>query len=171
MQNTAQKNSLLLLTEIIVTVLLIFIWIAETEAKVPALIVFGDSTVDAGNNNVLPTTLKANFPPYGRDFMEARKPTGRFSNGRVATDFYSEMYGLRSFVPAYLDPEYGIEDFAVGVCFASAGTGIDPTTAGVLVNVVFFFVTCIASMLFFFNMYKSSSHPHTCFIFFLLNYY
>ncbi|KAF3338618.1 GDSL esterase/lipase [Carex littledalei] len=126
----AQKKSILLLTEIITV--LIYTWIAETEAKVPALIVFGDSTVDAGNNNVLPTALKANFPPYGRDFMDTRKPTGRFSNGRVATDFYSEMYGLRSFVPAYLDPEYGIEDFAVGVCFASAGTGIDPATARVV---------------------------------------
>lgn len=139
MQTKAQKKSILLSTEII-AILLIYTWIAETEAKVPALIVFGDSTVDAGNNNVLPTTLKANFPPYGRDFMGTRKPTGRFSNGRVATDFYSEMYGLRSFVPAYLDPEYGIEDFAVGVCFASAGTGIDPETAGVLVNVIFSFM-------------------------------
>lgn len=139
MQTKAQKKSILLSTEIIV-ILLIYAWIAETEAKVPALIVFGDSTVDAGNNNVLPTTLKANFPPYGRDFMGTRKPTGRFSNGRVATDFYSEMYGLRSFVPAYLDPEYGIEDFAVGVCFASAGTGIDPETAGVLVIVIVSFM-------------------------------
>lgn len=139
MQTKAQKKSILLSTEII-AVLLIYAWIAETEAKVPTLIVFGDSTVDAGNNNVLPTTLKANFPPYGRDFMGTRKPTGRFSNGRVATDFYSEMYGLRSFVPAYLDPEYGIEDFAVGVCFASAGTGIDPETAGVLVIVIVAFM-------------------------------
>ncbi|KAJ4765144.1 GDSL esterase/lipase [Rhynchospora pubera] len=130
MQIKAQKNSLLLLTKI--TTILFYTWIAETEGKVPALIVFGDSTVDSGNNNVLLTALKANFPPYGRDFMGSGKPTGRFSNGRVATDFYSEMYGLRPFVPAYLDPEYNIGDFAVGVCFASAGTGIDPATAGVL---------------------------------------
>jgi GDSL-like Lipase/Acylhydrolase len=138
MQNKARKNSFyLLLTKMIITILC-STWIAGTEAKVPALIVFGDSTVDAGNNNVLPTALKANFPPYGRDFMGTRKPTGRFSNGRVATDFYSEMYGLRSFVPAYLDPEYSIEDFAFGVCFASAGTGIDPATAGVLVHIFHF---------------------------------
>ncbi|KAG1327070.1 putative GDSL esterase/lipase [Cocos nucifera] len=78
-------------------------------AEVPAIIVFGDSTVDSGNNNQIPTLVKSNFRPYGRDFVGG-KPTGWFSNGRLATDFYSEFYGLGPFVPAYLDPEYGIED-------------------------------------------------------------
>lgn len=45
----------------------------------------GDSTVDPGNNNRLRTTAKANFPPYGVNFY-GRRPTGRFSNGRLATD-------------------------------------------------------------------------------------
>ncbi|RLN13536.1 hypothetical protein C2845_PM09G19270 [Panicum miliaceum] len=40
--------------------------------------------------------------------------------------------GLPPLVPAYLDPAYGIQDFARGVCFASAGTGLDNKTAGVL---------------------------------------
>ncbi|OAY79770.1 GDSL esterase/lipase [Ananas comosus] len=102
-------------------------------AKVTAIFVFGDSTVDAGNNNQIPTTLRSNFKPYGRDFA-GQKPTGRFSNGRIATDFYSEAFGLRPFVPAYLDPEYGIKDFAVGVCFASAGSGLDVATSDVLVS-------------------------------------
>nr|CAD1840684.1 unnamed protein product [Ananas comosus var. bracteatus] len=102
-------------------------------AKVTAIFVFGDSTVDAGNNNQIPTMLRSNFKPYGRDFA-GQKPTGRFSNGRIATDFYSEAFGLRPFVPAYLDPEYGIKDFAVGVCFASAGSGLDVATSDVLVS-------------------------------------
>ncbi len=53
---------------------------------VPALLVFGDSIVDAGNNNGLTATLaKCNFPPYGKDFPGG-VPTGRFCNGRVPSD-------------------------------------------------------------------------------------
>lgn len=100
-------------------------------ARVTAVIVFGDSTVDTGNNNVVATMLKSNFPPYGRDLGAA---TGRFCNGRLPPDFMSEALGLPPLVPAYLDPAYGIADFARGVCFASAGTGLDNATAGVLVR-------------------------------------
>ncbi|XP_062229333.1 GDSL esterase/lipase At4g26790-like [Phragmites australis] len=99
--------------------------------NVPAVIVFGDSTVDTGNNNAIGTTLKSNFPPYGRD-MAGGQATGRFCNGRLPPDFISEALGLPPLVPAYLDPAYGIQDFARGVCFASAGTGLDNATAGVL---------------------------------------
>lgn len=106
---------------------------ATGAAKVPAVIVFGDSSVDAGNNNVISTVLKSNFAPYGRDFYGGQ-PTGRFSNGRVPSDFISEAFGLRPFVPAYLDPMYNISDFAVGVNFASAGTGFDNATSDVLVS-------------------------------------
>ncbi|KAK3130886.1 hypothetical protein QOZ80_6BG0499270 [Eleusine coracana subsp. coracana] len=104
---------------------------ASPSSKVPAVIVFGDSTVDTGNNNAIGTMLKSNFPPYGRD-MAGAKATGRFCNGRLPPDFISEDLGLPPLVPAYLDPAYGIQDFARGVCFASAGTGLDNATAGVL---------------------------------------
>ena len=50
-----------------------------------AVIVFGDSIVDPGNNNGINTIVKCNFPPYGRD-LSGGKSTGRFSNGRVASD-------------------------------------------------------------------------------------
>ncbi|KAF4396370.1 GDSL esterase/lipase At2g04570 [Cannabis sativa] len=100
-------------------------------AKVPAIIVFGDSTVDAGNNNQIPTIARSNFEPYGRDFAGG-KPTGRFSNGRIPTDFISEGFGLKSAIPAYLDPSCNISDFATGVTFASAGTGYDNATSSVL---------------------------------------
>lgn len=52
---------------------------------VPAIFVFGDSIVDPGNNNNLNTIAKGNFLPYGRDFKSG--PTGRFSNGKVPSDF------------------------------------------------------------------------------------
>ncbi|KAK7823105.1 gdsl esterase/lipase, partial [Quercus suber] len=114
-----------LLTQFLLTL------VARTGAKVPAIIVFGDSSVDAGNNNQIPTIARSNFGPYGRDFS-GRKATGRFSNGRIATDFVSEAFGLKPTIPAYLDPAYNISDFATGVTFASAGTGYDNATSNVL---------------------------------------
>lgn len=99
----------------------------------PALIVFGDSTVDPGNNNFIPTVARANFPPYGRDF-DRGVATGRFSNGRLVTDFLSEAFGLPSSVPAYLDPSYTIDQLATGVSFASGGTGLDDLTANIPVR-------------------------------------
>lgn len=118
---------------------LLFLVPGNNGAKIPAIIVFGDSTVDAGNNNHIPTVARSNFEPYGRDFS-GKKPTGRFSNGRIPTDFISEALGLKSTVPAYLDPAYNISDFATGVTFASAGTGYDNATSSVLVNLIFNYV-------------------------------
>lgn len=54
--------------------------------NVTCILVFGDSSVDPGNNNVLRTAMKGNFLPYGKDFFGGH-PTGRFSDGRLATDF------------------------------------------------------------------------------------
>ncbi|KAK3205592.1 hypothetical protein Dsin_019638, partial [Dipteronia sinensis] len=39
---------------------------------------FGDSTIDSGNNNFLPSMSIANYPPFGVDFADG-KPTGRFN--------------------------------------------------------------------------------------------
>ncbi|KAF9669575.1 hypothetical protein SADUNF_Sadunf14G0121800 [Salix dunnii] len=117
-----------------IQITLLVVMVAETKAKVPAIIVFGDSSVDTGNNNVISTVLKSNFKPYGRDF-EGGLPTGRFCNGRLPPDFISEAFGLKPAIPAYLDPRYSISDFATGVCFASAGTGYDNATSDVL-NVI-----------------------------------
>lgn len=101
--------------------------------KVPAIIVFGDSSVDSGNNNHISTVLKSNFPPYGRDF-DGGKPTGRFSNGKIVTDFISQAFGIKATIPAYLDPSFNITDFVTGVCFASAGTGYDNATSDIFVS-------------------------------------
>ncbi|KAI3684099.1 hypothetical protein L2E82_49950 [Cichorium intybus] len=57
-----------------------------TKNNITGVFVFGDSSVDPGNNNRLDTTDKSNFPPYGMDFFKGH-PTGRFSNGRLATDY------------------------------------------------------------------------------------
>ncbi|KAG4945648.1 hypothetical protein AAZX31_15G076600 [Glycine max] len=106
--------------------------VREVAAKhnVSCILVFGDSSVDAGNNNALHTTMKSNFPPYGKDFFDSR-PTGRFSNGRLATDFVAEALGYRKAIPPFLDPNLKPEDLQYGVSFASAATGFDDYTAEV----------------------------------------
>jgi hypothetical protein len=72
------------------SVLALVFSVVHGDPLVPALCIFGDSVVDAGNNNNLYTVVKANFPPYGRDFV-THKPTGRFCNGKLATDFTGQI--------------------------------------------------------------------------------
>lgn len=51
----------------------------------PALYVFGDSLLDSGNNNHLPTIARANYLPYGANFPWGN--TGRFTDGKTVADF------------------------------------------------------------------------------------
>ncbi|KAH9625462.1 hypothetical protein KSS87_008125 [Heliosperma pusillum] len=95
---------------------------------VPAIFGFGDSIIDPGNNNNINTIIKCNFPPYGQDFMGGT-PTGRFSNGRIPTDFLAEMLAIKERVGAYLDPSITPQDLLTGVSFASGGAGYDPLTS------------------------------------------
>nr|XP_048329677.1 GDSL esterase/lipase 1-like isoform X3 [Ziziphus jujuba var. spinosa] len=84
-----------------------------------ALFIFGDSLFDAGNNNYINTTLKANYKPYGETFFHY--PTGRFSDGRLIPDFIAE-YAKLPLIPPYLQP--GIDhQLTNGVNFASSGAG------------------------------------------------
>ncbi|RWR71829.1 GDSL esterase/lipase [Cinnamomum micranthum f. kanehirae] len=130
-----QPQLLLLLLLLLLQLLLVtFVLVVDAKSNVTSIIVFGDSSVDTGNNNQIVTIAKSDFEPYGRDFPGGR-PTGRFSNGRVATDLISEAFGIKPIIPAYLDPAYNITDFVDGVCFASAATGYDNATSQVL-NVI-----------------------------------
>ncbi|CAM0912312.1 unnamed protein product [Alopecurus aequalis] len=95
------------------------------------LLVFGDSTVDPGNNNRLRTTAKANFLPYGINFY-GRRPTGRFTNGRLATDMLADKLGIQRTIPGFLDPTLKLGQLRKGVSFASAGSGYDDITASTL---------------------------------------
>ncbi|KAF0932443.1 hypothetical protein E2562_010352 [Oryza meyeriana var. granulata] len=99
---------------------------------VPALFVIGDSTADVGTNNYLGTLARADREPYGRDF-DTRRPTGRFSNGRIPVDYIAEKLGL-PFVPPYLEQNMrmgvdsvdlsNIDGMIQGVNYASAAAGI-----------------------------------------------
>ncbi|KAJ8448292.1 hypothetical protein Cgig2_025216 [Carnegiea gigantea] len=85
-----------------------------------AFFIFGDSILDAGNNNYINTTTldQANFYPYGTTFFH--NPTGRFSDGRLISDFIAEHANL-PLIPPFLQP--GNRQFSGGVNFASAGAG------------------------------------------------
>ncbi|KAJ6684719.1 GDSL ESTERASE/LIPASE EXL3 [Salix purpurea] len=94
---------------------------------VPALLLFGDSIADTGNNNYIKTLVKCNFPPYGKDFGGG-VPTGRFCDGKVPSDIIAKELGIKDTLPAYLDPTVLPQDLVTGVTFASGGSGFDPLT-------------------------------------------
>ncbi|XP_057747005.1 GDSL esterase/lipase EXL3-like [Arachis stenosperma] len=100
-------------------------------ATVTGMILFGDSIVDTGNNNEVATLAKCNFLPYGRDFLGG-KPTGRFSNGKVPTDFMAEELGIKMPIPSYMSVSLPAADLLTGVNFASGGSGYDPLSPKLL---------------------------------------
>ncbi|PKU61239.1 GDSL esterase/lipase [Dendrobium catenatum] len=131
------------LSELVQQQLLIF-FLSSTIAKsqvingslkspVSAIFAFGDSTVDTGNNNYIATPVKSNFPPYGRDFF-THIPTGRFTNGKLITDFVASYLGIKEELPPYLDWSLGVDELMTGVSFGSAGSGLDLITAKISHN-------------------------------------
>ncbi|CAK9146020.1 unnamed protein product [Ilex paraguariensis] len=106
----------------------VIFFVGHGDPLVPALCIFGDSVVDVGNNNNLRTLIKANFPPYGRDFV-THKPTGRFCNGKLAIDFTAEYLGFTSYPPAYLSQDAKGNNLLAGANFASAASGYYDRTA------------------------------------------
>lgn len=89
--------------------------------------------MDPGNNNHLPTTARANFLPYGLNFY-GRRPTGRFTNGRLATDMLAEKLGISRIIPGFFDPNLRLAQLRRGVSFASGGSGYDDSTANRIVT-------------------------------------
>ncbi|KXG30790.1 hypothetical protein SORBI_3004G243500 [Sorghum bicolor] len=101
---------------------------------VPAVYVFGDSTVDVGNNQYLPGNSALQLP-YGIDFPHSR-PTGRFSNGYNVADFVAKLLGFKRSPPAYLSltprTSRQILRGLRGVNYASGGSGILDTTGNTI---------------------------------------
>lgn len=97
----------------------------ERREMVPAMFIFGDSLVDNGNNNDLPSFAKANYYPYGIDF--AAGPTGRFSNGKTMVDEIAMLLGL-PLIPAHSQASRG--QISHGLNYASAAAGILDATGG-----------------------------------------
>ena len=88
------NSSLLPLFCCLITIFLQFLSVnsGHSPPLAPALYVFGDSLFDSGNNNLLPTLAKANYPPYGVNFPKG--VTGRFTDGRTVADLIG-IYGRK----------------------------------------------------------------------------
>ncbi|ESQ54199.1 hypothetical protein EUTSA_v10025601mg [Eutrema salsugineum] len=93
--------------------------------QTPCYFVFGDSVFDNGNNNVLNTSAKVNYLPYGIDFTQG--PTGRFSNGRNIPDFIAELAGFNSYIPPFAGASPSQAN--IGINYASGGGGIREETS------------------------------------------
>lgn len=76
-----------------ISTLLVYLLSPCLAGNVPANFVFGDSLVDAGNNNYIVSLSKANYIPNGIDFG---KPTGRYTNGRTIVDIIGRFLYLFS---------------------------------------------------------------------------
>ncbi|KAL6882631.1 hypothetical protein ACP4OV_011321 [Aristida adscensionis] len=103
---------------------------AAAESLVPAIFVFGDSTVDVGNNNYLANCsvlCKADHARYGIDYSDSA-PTGRFSNGHNLADQLAQLLGFSSgSPPAFLslpDERRIPQMSSTGINFASGGSGL-----------------------------------------------
>uniref|UniRef100_A0ACD5UTC8 Uncharacterized protein n=1 Tax=Avena sativa TaxID=4498 RepID=A0ACD5UTC8_AVESA len=106
------------------------------EPLVPAIFVFGDSTVDVGNNNLLPgckADCRANYRQYGIDYPSGL-PTGRFSNGYNLADHIARFLGFPESPPAYesLPLEGIVGQMMSGINFASGGSGLQDLTGKAL---------------------------------------
>ncbi|KAG9448607.1 hypothetical protein H6P81_008572 [Aristolochia fimbriata] len=86
----------------------------------PAMFIFGDSLIDDGNNNFIPSLARANYQPYGIDFGF---PSGRFCNGLTVVDYGAQLLGL-PFTPPYLSPTSKGAKILTGINYASAAAGI-----------------------------------------------
>ncbi|KAF3554968.1 hypothetical protein F2Q69_00016503 [Brassica cretica] len=100
-----------------------------------ASFIFGDSLVDAGNNNYLPTLSRANMQPNGIDFKASGgNPTGRFTNGRTIGDIVGEELGSANYAIPFLAPNATGKALLAGVNYASGGGGIMNATGRIFVN-------------------------------------
>ncbi|KAG8065753.1 hypothetical protein GUJ93_ZPchr0004g39392 [Zizania palustris] len=111
------------------------------EHDVPAMFVFGDSTVDVGNNNFLTNCklqCKANYLHYGVDYP-FQSPTGRFSNGYNLADQLAQKLGFDKSPPAFLSMPNGgiIPQMSKGINFASGGSGLQDATGRAVCTEVF----------------------------------
>ncbi|KAI3471836.1 hypothetical protein Pfo_028489 [Paulownia fortunei] len=94
------------------------------------LFVFGDSYADTGNiRKSLGNSWKE---PYGSTFPG--KPAGRFSDGRVLTDYLAKFLGLKSPL-AYTWMKLGGKKLRNGMNFAYGGSGVFNTYSNLLPNI------------------------------------
>ncbi|KAL5705036.1 hypothetical protein ACHQM5_023387 [Ranunculus cassubicifolius] len=108
---------------------------ADEGGAAGASFIFGDSLVDAGNNNYLSTLSKANIKPNGIDFKASGgNPTGRYTNGRTIADILGEQLGQKNYALPFLAPNTTGKAILNGVNYASGGGGIMNDTGKIFIN-------------------------------------
>jgi phospholipase/lecithinase/hemolysin/uncharacterized surface protein with fasciclin (FAS1) repeats len=86
------------------------------------LFAFGDSYADVGNTpSSGPNKAKAWTYPYGITWPQ-ESPAGRFSDGKIQTDWFAELLGLPNYPPAYFLSSG--QDTSSGINFAVGGAGV-----------------------------------------------
>lgn len=117
-------KALILLQLPLLATIFIFLKSKPATSCYNSIISFGDSIADTGNYlyDLGEKAGPVGHPPYGETYF--RRPTGRFSDGRVIIDFLAEALGL-PLVPPYLATTSN-QDLRHGVNFAVAGvTALD----------------------------------------------
>ncbi|CAN0900594.1 GDSL esterase/lipase At5g03610 [Linum grandiflorum] len=108
------------------TCLVFFTAISKSDAAAVKLFVFGDSYADTGNWDKSAGSWNQ---PYGITFPG--KPAGRFSDGRIFTDYIASFLGIESPLPYTLmtTTAQGSPDprLQYGLNFAYGGTGVFDT--------------------------------------------
>ncbi|CAH1451597.1 unnamed protein product [Lactuca virosa] len=93
---------------------------------------FGDSVVDAGNNNHLASLSKADYSPYGIDFTPSGgKPTGRYTNGFTIIDIIAQALGAKTLASPSLAGNATSNALLGGINFGSGASGILEETGAV----------------------------------------
>ncbi|KAM7255212.1 hypothetical protein ACFE04_020453 [Oxalis oulophora] len=93
--------------------------------KTTKLFVFGDSYVDTGNHRIGIASSTSWKVPYGVTFPG--RPVGRYSDGRVLTDFIARFMGVKSPIPYRWRRYAGPKHWKNGMNFAYGGTGVFET--------------------------------------------
>ncbi|KAF7814419.1 zeta-carotene desaturase [Senna tora] len=103
----------------------VFAHASGKDPLVPALYVFGDSTVDPGNNNHLNTMSQGIRWPYGIDLNNVR---GRHTNGKNVADFFATYLSLPMPPPFLNLSDSERSQIKTGINYGSGACGILNTT-------------------------------------------
>ncbi|KFK38781.1 hypothetical protein AALP_AA3G159700 [Arabis alpina] len=92
---------------------------ANVSGEPPLLFTFGDSSYDVGNTKFFSSEYyPAAMWPYGESLD---KPSGRWCDGNIVSDFVGRLIGIHEPIPPVLDPKAGLSH---GASFAVAGATV-----------------------------------------------
>ncbi|KAI3978952.1 hypothetical protein MKX01_016127 [Papaver californicum] len=136
---TVMKTNVAVIPVIFLVLFLAFTCVCKGDEISGSSFIFGDSLVDAGNNNYLSSLSKADIKPNGIDFkLSNGNPTGRYTNGRTIAHIVGgalhEELGQPNYAIPFLSPNATGKAILNGVNYASGGGGILNETGRIFVN-------------------------------------